>query len=90
MLHCWALLEHNEKWRRQNEDLHPLKKRPSSGEDAGYGNDGAETGTCATPGLDVPKSKRPPGRKAKEWMRGYRFCIQGGGQRDGDHKGDKD
>ncbi|KAK3144804.1 hypothetical protein QOZ80_4AG0318130 [Eleusine coracana subsp. coracana] len=61
MLHCWTLLEHNEKWVRRNEDLHPLKKRPSSEEDIMHGAHGG-----FTPNLDVPKSKRPPGRKQEK------------------------
>jgi hypothetical protein len=46
MLHCWTLLEHNEKWNNRDNYFHPLKKKASKSslefENEGYGNEDDE------------------------------------------------
>ncbi|GJN20535.1 hypothetical protein PR202_gb07926 [Eleusine coracana subsp. coracana] len=61
MLHCWVLLQHNEKWINRNNDPHPLKRRASSMEESEDDEDGS--------GLTTPiskETKRPPGRKQEK------------------------
>ncbi|TVU49402.1 hypothetical protein EJB05_00710, partial [Eragrostis curvula] len=51
MLHCWTMLQHNEKWINRNIDPHPLKKRAASDmESEDYeDDDGNESGRSTTP-----------------------------------------
>ncbi|TVU49401.1 hypothetical protein EJB05_00709, partial [Eragrostis curvula] len=77
MLHCWTMLQHNEKWINRNIDPHPLKKRAASDmESEDYeDDDGNESGRSTTPSSDWPSSKRPMGRKqSKERLK------RGGGE----------
>ncbi|KAK3153716.1 hypothetical protein QOZ80_2BG0180200 [Eleusine coracana subsp. coracana] len=61
MLHCWALLQQNEKWVNRNNDPHPLKKRASSDMDSEGCGDDDRSGRSTTPSLE-----RPPGRKQEK------------------------
>ncbi|RLN43024.1 hypothetical protein C2845_PM01G02690 [Panicum miliaceum] len=69
MLHCWTLLEHNEKWNNRDNDCHPLKKRAGNSsftefENEGDGNEDEEE--SGSPRLGPPNKKRLSGRKQEK------------------------
>ncbi|RLN35930.1 hypothetical protein C2845_PM03G07690 [Panicum miliaceum] len=69
MLHCWTLLEHNEKWNNRDNDFHPLKKKASKSslefENEGDGNEDDEEDSDI-PSSAVANKKRPPRRKQEK------------------------
>ncbi|OEL28109.1 hypothetical protein BAE44_0010873 [Dichanthelium oligosanthes] len=73
--HCWALLQHNEKWRTRNNDVPPKSKKSSNScslvdgdcVDLDDSDDEDSDGRrCPTPSSAAPSRKRPPGRKAEK------------------------
>ncbi|CAN6205715.1 unnamed protein product [Urochloa humidicola] len=68
MLHCWTLLEHNEKWNNRDTDCHPLKKKSqqSFSEFENEGDDNEEDEESGIPSSAVNNKKRPPGRKQEK------------------------
>ncbi|CAO2044919.1 unnamed protein product [Urochloa humidicola] len=67
MLHCWTLLEHNEKWNNRDKDCHPLKKKArkfsSEFENDGDPNVDEEEEESENPKSGPTNKERPPGRK---------------------------
>ncbi|RLN24799.1 hypothetical protein C2845_PM07G07830 [Panicum miliaceum] len=69
MLHCWTLLEHNEKWNNRDNDCHPLKKRAGNSsftEFQNEGDDNEDEEESGSPRLGPPNKKRPLGRKQEK------------------------
>jgi hypothetical protein len=66
MMHCWVLLQHNEKWNKRYTDQEPTKHtglpdlNSTTWQDD---DDGASNGTTSD---WLPLSKRPPGRKKEK------------------------
>lgn len=79
MLHCWALLQHNQKWLTRNDEAPPKRQKSGNSslefdgiQDVGIDddNDGAQDedgrGRSPTPSSGAPTRKRPPGTKAEK------------------------
>ena len=75
MLHCWALLQHHQKWLKRKDEAPPKRQKStnSSLEFAGFEDidgDGVETegrrDRSPTPSSTAPTDKRPLGRKARK------------------------
>ncbi|RLM93817.1 hypothetical protein C2845_PM08G30710 [Panicum miliaceum] len=75
MMHCWALLQHNQKWLTRNDEAPPKKQKSSNSflefegaqdvED-GRVHDEDGRGRSPTPSSGGPSGNRPPGRKAEK------------------------
>jgi hypothetical protein len=70
--HCWAKLEHDEKWKNRESELHNNKRKNKSsiGDATIVDCDGASSDEGSPPPNSIAKTKRPGGRKfAKEMMK---------------------
>ncbi|CAN6299154.1 unnamed protein product [Urochloa humidicola] len=83
MLHCWTLLEHNEKWNNRDKDCHPLKKKARKSslefENDDDPNVDEEKEDSGNPNYAPTNKERPPGRKqAKDRLKkgGDNFVFQ--------------
>ncbi|RLN23636.1 uncharacterized protein C2845_PM07G29190 [Panicum miliaceum] len=63
MLHCWTLLEHNEKWNNRDNDCHPRAGNSFFTEFENEGDGDEDEEESGSPRLGPPNKKRPPGRK---------------------------
>jgi hypothetical protein len=71
--HCWAELEHDEKWKNRESELpnNKRKNKSSIGDETIVECDGASSGEESPTPNSIAKTKRPDGRKfAKEIMKG--------------------
>jgi len=74
MLHCWALLQHHQKWLKRKDEAPPKRQKSTNSiefagvedidEDGVQNEDGR--GRSPTPCSTGPTDKRPPGRKASK------------------------
>ncbi|OEL35533.1 hypothetical protein BAE44_0003451 [Dichanthelium oligosanthes] len=75
MLHCWSLLQHNQKWLTRNDEAPPKRQKSSNSSlefegfqdvdnDRVQDEDGRDR--SLTPSSGAPTRKRPPGRKAEK------------------------
>ncbi|CAL5033905.1 unnamed protein product [Urochloa decumbens] len=75
MLHCWALLQHNQEWLTRKDEAPPKRQKSRSSslefdvvreaDDSGV-QDEEGRGRSPTPSSGVPTRTRPPGRKAEK------------------------